>query len=839
MTPITTPITAFSRDVLGRFVCNTWDEAVNNPEGFDVVILGAGMYGGYSAAKLYEISKARGVGLDGLRILILDAGPFLLAEHGENLPSLGLFAPGNRPCGPGSNPQPNNEVWGIGWRSFEPFVGTAYCVGGKSVFWGGWCPRLLETDLAFWPKEVRDFLTLVQPTLPKRPLDHTQGFPKVNFAKDEPLSGYEALEYEIGVKPSDDFIFDPTDAQNPNPATVGLNEAVLRLCRGLQVQINGLVDVAVAPIAVQTQSYISGLFSLDKYSSVPAMIAAARADHSGTPPNRIALVPNTHVVALESAPSSEAPERGTRVIQTIVVRNEGQERRLKIAPHCQVVLGLGCIESTRLALESFSRMGSGLAPNGELMGRNYMIHYREDFAFNVSRAKLAAWSAGEFGGRQLNSLLQQAALHLQFETPNGRLHYQLYAAPGDSPEPAMYKMIPDLDVQQLIRQNAAPGRISLILRGIAEQLGEAELINQNPNRNLNQVDPEFGFINLAGAGDFDLEFGHSRAWVQFPPNAHNVPIWGDMFAKANEICHQILRTLGEPEVNVIPSGHQGLGTTYHDSGTLWMGDNPDTSVTDVNGHFHHVTNAYCVDQSLFPTVGSANPVLTGLALARKLVEDIVTKHESHTPSPIPAGFVSIDLENGWDSHPYKGVGLFAGILETQPTGGLGLYYLPDLRTDWEVIVEWKALRQGELIPNAGILFRLPDPKAVDFQNEAALKAYFAQAIEIQIDESGKNFRGSDAPQNEPLAIFGDSRFKTGAVYGVAPASQWAAKMLSPDNSNAYWNEYRIIVAGNRVTVRLNDKLVCDTSVPASLVHPGFFGLQFHSGRVQFRNLKIK
>ena len=49
--------------------------------------------------------------------------------------------------------------------------------------------------------------------------------------------------------------------------------------------------------------------------------------------------------------------------------------------------------------------------------------------------------------------------------------------------------------------------------------------------------------------------------------------------------------------------------------------NPATSVTDTNGRFHHVANAYCADQSLFVNVGSVNPTLTGLTLARKVTVD--------------------------------------------------------------------------------------------------------------------------------------------------------------------------------------------------------------------------
>lgn len=53
-----------------------------------------------------------------------------------------------------------------------------------------------------------------------------------------------------------------------------------------------------------------------------------------------------------------------------------------------------------------------------------------------------------------------------------------------------------------------------------------------------------------------------------------------------------------------------------------MGDAPASSVTNTVGRFHHIGNAYACDQSVFPTLGSVNPVLTGLTLARQLVESL-------------------------------------------------------------------------------------------------------------------------------------------------------------------------------------------------------------------------
>jgi hypothetical protein len=118
--------TTLSLDLMGRFVCNTWDEAVNNGGApFDVVIIGSGMFGGYCADHIIRNS--------GLRVLVLDAGPFLVSTHLQNLPGIGLFAP--NPIDPASDPgTARNLVWGMPWRGDSQFVGQAYCVGGKSLF---------------------------------------------------------------------------------------------------------------------------------------------------------------------------------------------------------------------------------------------------------------------------------------------------------------------------------------------------------------------------------------------------------------------------------------------------------------------------------------------------------------------------------------------------------------------------------------------------------------------------------------------------------------------------------------------------------------------------------
>ncbi|TCG04894.1 hypothetical protein BZM27_37520, partial [Paraburkholderia steynii] len=139
-TPIAPPPdvqrTTLSLDVLGRFVCSTWDEAVHNGGApFDAIVIGGGMFGGYCAEKIFRFGAA-----NNLRVLLLDAGPFLIPTHVQNLPRAGLNVPNSE--FPSDDAGVARElVWGMPWRSNVQCVGQAYCVGGKSLYWGGWCPR--------------------------------------------------------------------------------------------------------------------------------------------------------------------------------------------------------------------------------------------------------------------------------------------------------------------------------------------------------------------------------------------------------------------------------------------------------------------------------------------------------------------------------------------------------------------------------------------------------------------------------------------------------------------------------------------------------------------------
>jgi hypothetical protein len=567
--------TTLGVDVLSRLVCNTWDEATNNGgRPFDAVVIGAGMFGGYCADKIYRFGAERN-----LRVLVLDAGPFLIPCHYQNLPDIGLRIPAA--ISPANDPGVARDlVWGMPWRSNVDFIGQAYCIGGKSLYWGGWCPRLLASDLAEWPPTVAKYL----------------------------LQNYETLEKQTGVvleRPS-----------GPARKTEFIQGALFELLKQRILTIKNraavpnLYEIADPPLAVQGQSPASGLFSFDKYSSISVLIEAVR-DAASQPDSRrrLFVVPNAHVKRLKAV---------NGVVTSIEVFVDGASKSLQIDPNCAVVLALGTIESTRLALVSFPTSPNN--PAGELMGRNLMAHWRSNIFARIRRTAFDP-------GNTLPSALETGALLVRGSAPQGKFHIQVTASaaplsanPEVNSDALLFSMIPDIDLLDAILANQRADWISIGFRGMSQLIGDK--ITSAPN-------PSGRWINLS---PFEIDkLGVPRAYVQLTTTGAEDALADAMdttiLGLANELAGNNPNNL-----QITRRIRDGLGTTYHEAGTLWMGTDPRSSVTDTNGRFHHIANAFCADQSLFVTVGSVNPALTGLVLARKVAEAVVARA---TGAPAP------------------------------------------------------------------------------------------------------------------------------------------------------------------------------------------------------------
>src|SRR5438552_4775697 len=166
-----TPQTQFTRDILGNYVCNSFAEAQSSGP-FDVIIIGGGTFGLALAQDLFFRTQRQGLGAvaeDGLRpqrfrTLVLEAGPFTLPEHTQDIPNLQLFGPGTQPSGTSALPATRQELtaqgkqseavlenWGLPWNSTERFGGLAYCLGGRSLYFGGWSPEYLDSEMHTTP----------------------------------------------------------------------------------------------------------------------------------------------------------------------------------------------------------------------------------------------------------------------------------------------------------------------------------------------------------------------------------------------------------------------------------------------------------------------------------------------------------------------------------------------------------------------------------------------------------------------------------------------------------------------------------------------------------------
>ncbi|MFL5335973.1 MAG: hypothetical protein ACJ8H8_23065, partial [Geminicoccaceae bacterium] len=248
--------TDFSKDVLGRYVCNGLDEALSSASGrpFDIVIIGGGAFGGTLAQHLLYSDK-----LANHRILVLEAGPFVFAEHVQNPPNLGVAAPGPITVDPGV---PRAEVWGLPWRTDVPggFPGLAYCVGGRSLFFGGWSPRLLEAEMpaAAWPAAV---------------------------VQDLNSRYFEEAAVQIGVDEPNDFIFGEMHLALRDMLAAGI--AANQVAAAIPLTHPDLpppfwpvgadgIEQLEAPLAVQGRPPRSGFFPMNKFSSTPLVIRATR-----------------------------------------------------------------------------------------------------------------------------------------------------------------------------------------------------------------------------------------------------------------------------------------------------------------------------------------------------------------------------------------------------------------------------------------------------------------------------------------------------------------------------------------------------------------------------------
>ena len=828
--------TDFSLDLLGRFICNGLDEALQSTDRnkypdarpFDVVVAGGGSFGTVLAAHVFNNDKTHS-----RRVLVLDGGPFVLPEHVQNLPMVGITAPGPVQNDPGVL---REFVWGLAWQTSVKagFPGLAYCLGGRSVFWGGWSPQLLHAEMP----------TTASP-------QHPNAWPAQIVADlENPLPngdpGYfrQAAE-QIGTTETNDFIHGPLHAALRRQLFEGVQAGKVtdavpfaELPQLLDKVPAGKEDLfkLEAPLAVQGNPPRSGFFPVNKFSAVPVLAQAARSAREesvqGFPSGdgadvrkRLMVVPNCHVIRLiTDVASGQAHVTG-------VLTNQGF---IPLPAHGVAVIALGTIESARVALLSF-----GGITNYPLIGTNLMAHLRSNMAIRVPRSALKFLKASVKDLEQ--SALFLKGRHQHADGSVGHFHLQITASSGGgglgtNSDAELFQKIPDIDLQKPFRA-ADLDHVVITLRSIGETQP------QNPK---NRITLKLDALDEAGVPRAFVEIGDPREPEQ-PTDSQQTKNDRDLWNAMDKAAEEVAKVFnGGTMPEVLSNARDGMGTTHHEAGPLWMGDDSAKSVTNPDGRFHFVDNSYVAGPALFPSVGSPNPMLTGTGLARRTADKLLASMPHPVAPAAEPGFSylfdgTVDTFKQWQRAGTSSTFMLVdGSIVAYPSGEYAvLVYAPKGFANFILRLQFRLDAAND---NSGVFVRFrypfkswPDLAAIpEIQNNRARVAEFT-GFEVQIDDLG---RPDDADKH-----------RTGAIYNVeiGPAPGQQQYQRPPALPAGQWHDYEIEVTGEIYKVKLNGQPTATfTNTDPKRGRPssenpffGFLGVQSHTGLTAFRNIRIK
>lgn len=192
-----------------------------------------------------------------------------------------------------------------------------------------------------------------------------------------------------------------------------------------------------------------------------------------------------------------------------------------------------------------------------------------------------------------------------------------------------------------------------------------------------------------------------------------------------------------------------------------MGDNPAQSVVNPDGQFHYVTDLYAGDASVLPTCGSANPVMNGVALRRRLAKRLVPEGDGignplsgrpirpffqpAMPAPPPNPGTVIQLFDGQTLANWRMAGrgtfhVIDGALQSVPSFDLGLLWCTiPMPQNYRLELEF-FIRTFQT--NSSVFIRFRNPESTGYYNPA-WSAVFIQGLsavpsgfEVQIDNIG-------------------------------------------------------------------------------------------------------
>ena len=912
--------TTFTLDNMGRFLCNTLQEArdsagvqvAGKQRDFDTIVIGGGTFGAAIAASLLFADPTHS-----RRILVLEAGPFALPEHNQNMPYQGGTPDFRKP-----------------WDSHPAlaYPGLLFAVGGRSLAWGGWSPQMLPAEISSWPASVAADLVNKYFEISSDQIGATDSndfiFGRLHDALREQL--FQAMKTAANVPGAI-----PLAALPDHPSVRYFNQsATLAAAAGAaggtvttippppvppdsqlrewlgfdlsdttsRADLLNLLKLE-APLAVQART-APGEFPNNKYSSVPTLtkasrIAAGETGGIGTEADarkRLMVVPKCHVLDIITETQSDNWVRATGVR---VQDATGAEQVISLTQPStdghqgSIIVALGTIESTRLALSTFKDSLAGRA--AQRMGTNLVAHLRSNLTIRIPIAALSFLAPSDRKSLEVSALFVKGKTTL-----NGVDHFshlQITASGlgklGDNSEAELFQKVPDIEhLEGLL--NATDTHVVITVRGI----GEMSTHNPDSFVRLSPTLTDFG-RPAAEVTMADVRGGSSTT----PQSQSDKQVWDAMDALADQVAaafanklpFEILAndgtTINMPANTTAaqikaaypyPGRRDRLGTTHHDAGTLFMGTDPATSVTNEFGRIHDTTNCYVASPAVFPALGSPNPMLTGIALAHR-TSDMLTANVLPQPLArvIDSGFTALfdgkaSTFNSWKSADAKngqGFALIDGEIVTYGSADFALlYFATKAFADFHLRLQFKCFDLNN--NNSGVFVRFRDPRLrlpaalasrADADKVGGNPAWSAviSGFEVQIDDNARGDVNKDfyGRRPEPDGLF---KNRTGAIYKI-PAGDLIIQTgghdarlqqytPGPPLVPGVWFQYDIVVTGNHYEVALTNMQSGASQVTTIFDNPdtargiaqvggqsaGFIGIQsYPSSPMTFRDIWIK
>jgi len=326
------------------------------------------------------------------------------------------------------------------------------------------------------------------------------------------------------------------------------------------------------------------------------------------------VVDNCYVTRLERT--------GNRVTG-VRVKYQGQERAVGLPDGGRVFLALGTIENTLQAQLTVPEKRG-------LMGRNLMAHLRSNLTFRLPHDSFDALNPDKEPDpirKQLLRELQVSALfvkgiHTHRDGSKGHYHVQITASGvgelGANSEAELFKKIPNVEELDQFK-DLTDKWIVITLRGIGEMVGVKELTDPASRVTLgpddgNGVQRAKVRLETNWANDQDPRITDQTDHRRTRDN----DLWNAMDAACDELALILadngpIQYLSRPndagnahwqaDPPITDLRRDTLSSTHHESGTLWMGDQQDVSITDQVGRIWETDNLFAVGPALLPTMG--------------------------------------------------------------------------------------------------------------------------------------------------------------------------------------------------------------------------------------------